>query len=116
MQVVVDSEWLTAIRAEAKAAVREPWANCDGSFVCESVWHVHGCYADDGQCDDPKDHHAGVRDEAKTEALAPIRALIEEQRRTTPVASASPIDAGIRAADRDWIQRLTALLDGGEEP
>jgi uracil-DNA glycosylase len=31
---------------------------CDGSFICDSAKHVHGCFADrDGTaCDDPGDH------------------------------------------------------------
>ncbi|WIB65807.1 hypothetical protein [Curtobacterium sp. MCBD17_040] len=29
---------------------------CDGSGHCRSPLHVHGCYADDGNCEEPREH------------------------------------------------------------
>jgi hypothetical protein len=57
-----------------------PWADCDGSFACESAWHVHGCYSDTGQCDDPLDHpgyEAGRAEQAAADRER-IEALADE--------------------------------------
>ncbi len=29
---------------------------CDGSFVCDAVTHEHGCFSDDGRCEEPGQH------------------------------------------------------------
>lgn len=35
-----------------------PWSKCTGAGDCPESWHVHGCFADLGKCDDPLEHHA----------------------------------------------------------
>lgn len=57
-------------------AADRPWADCTGAGDCPEPWHVHGCYADDGQCDDPKDHHEN-RAEWESDRLAPLHALAD---------------------------------------
>jgi len=32
-------------------------ARCDGSRECEAEVHVHGCFADEGDCDEPAEHY-----------------------------------------------------------
>lgn len=31
-------------------------ATCDGSSECKAEEHVHGCFADEGNCDEPAEH------------------------------------------------------------
>jgi hypothetical protein len=33
---------------------------CDGSSACKAETHIHGCYADAGNCDEPGEYHAAV--------------------------------------------------------
>jgi hypothetical protein len=58
------------------AAAARPWANCTGAGDCPEAWHVHGCYADTGKCDDPLDHHryAAMPDVGTVAALDEARA------------------------------------------
>lgn len=42
---------------EALDSAETPWSACTGASDCPESWHVHGCYADLGKCDDPLDHH-----------------------------------------------------------
>lgn len=30
---------------------------CDGSIYCAAKRHVHGCFADQGNCDEPNEYH-----------------------------------------------------------
>ena len=32
-------------------------AACDGSFRCVAELHIHGCFADRGNCDMPDEYH-----------------------------------------------------------
>ena len=36
----------------------KPAVECDGSFACQADVHVHGCWADHGNCDEPTEWHA----------------------------------------------------------
>lgn len=31
-------------------------AACTGGAFCEAEVHIHGCFADDGRCDEPDEH------------------------------------------------------------
>ena len=60
------------ISADPAALDRVPWTDCTGAGDCPNAWHIHGCFADVGQCDDPLDHHENldrVRAEAAEVAL-----------------------------------------------
>lgn len=63
--------YVAALMPVVTEAVQQarPWAECTGAGDCPGPWHVHGCYADTGQCNDPTDHqpspdnvHAAIRD------------------------------------------------------
>lgn len=30
---------------------------CDGSRYCTAETHIHGCFADEGNCDEPAEHY-----------------------------------------------------------
>lgn len=40
---------------------------CDGGPYCAAVRHVHGCFADKGNCDHPSEH-VQMAGEAQTDA------------------------------------------------
>ena len=31
-------------------------SSCSGSRECEAEVHIHGCFADEGNCDEPDEH------------------------------------------------------------
>lgn len=43
-------------------------AECDGSSDCRAVRHLHGCFADVGDCDHPDEHAAVSADTGQAEA------------------------------------------------
>ena len=53
------NDWLAA-RTSTATADTVPWGACTGASNCPERWHVHGCFADRGRCDDPTDHAATV--------------------------------------------------------
>lgn len=58
---------------------------CDGSGSCRALVHVHGCYADKGNCDQPQEHMSEV--EVLRERVAFLEAELkrcqEQPRRTS---------------------------------
>ena len=41
----------------ASARATAAWADaCDGSSGCTAQTHIHGCFADQGNCDEPGEH------------------------------------------------------------
>ncbi len=59
---------LRALAAATAPGMVQP-VECDGSPHCSATRHVHGCYADTGNCDDPSDHVPGLvltADDAET--------------------------------------------------
>jgi hypothetical protein len=34
-------------------------APCDGGFACSARTHIHGCFSDYGNCDEPGEYHGG---------------------------------------------------------
>jgi hypothetical protein len=60
--------------------------DCDGSNACESKWHVHGCYGDTGQCDDPLDHPGYERGRAE-QAAADRERVVSVPRHHIPWAN-----------------------------
>jgi hypothetical protein len=63
---------LRAYVAAAAEQAERPWFGCTGASTCGEAWHVHGCYADDGQCDDPLDHHKPIAEQARAEVVAAV--------------------------------------------
>lgn len=51
---------LTRVRALAAAvpAAKEPAWACTGDSACTASPHMHGCFADRGDCDQPSEHRA----------------------------------------------------------
>lgn len=45
------------VRDESFAAT-----TCDGSRDCGADTHIHGCFADEGNCDEPLEHGTGDLD------------------------------------------------------
>ena len=72
-----------AARTATATADTVPWGACTGASDCPERWHVHGCFADRGQCDDPTDHAAtadtGLRE--RVEALEHIVVMLERGER-----------------------------------
>jgi len=33
---------------------------CTGSMFCEAETHLHGCFADEGSCTEPREHHVAA--------------------------------------------------------
>ena len=97
-----------AARTSTATADSDPWGSCTGASDCPERWHVHGCFADRGQCDDPTDHAAtadtGLRErvEALTDAgFIPGPAILCN----TP-----------RDRDDQWRKTLRAVLDATAAP
>ena len=56
---------------------------CDGDFGCPAIIHIHGCYSDVGNCDDPDDHDTLIR--AETATVAKEDAVVAERKEAQPV-------------------------------
>ena len=52
--------------ALAGSVASEPLVECDGGPYCKAVRHMHGCFADKGNCDHPSEHaHAASSPDAR---------------------------------------------------
>lgn len=94
----------------ARTEQARPWAGCTGASDCPESWHEHGCYADDGQCSDPKDHHG--TEQARPEHVVKAEALRE-------AADENDVLRHVAVVGRDvsqWLRDRADALEAGERP
>lgn len=64
---------------------------CTGASDCLASQHVHGCYADRGDCDNPSDHGRRLQD-VEAERLAEVCASCGREQHRTPGADCDTPD------------------------
>jgi hypothetical protein len=97
----------------ALAAAREP-ARCTGSGLCRAKTHVHGCFADTGNCDDPSDHAAREPVTQDGRTLADYVADLADAGPDTPVDLRRPeyaLAVLLHHVDAEWAYLVGRVFD-----